>query len=70
MMRGNIRVYHSDLWFAGAAENWELATRIIEEIGEGFDKLEKWYPEDDRTASLPMIYPSMKELSKSIDKKD
>jgi hypothetical protein len=28
---------HAKLWFAGQAENWELADYEIDELGEGFD---------------------------------
>lgn len=69
-MRGSTQVHHSNLWFAGAAENWELAEHMIEELEEGFEKLEKWYPDDDRTKALPMIHPPLNTLADAIEKKD
>lgn len=69
-MRGSTQVHHSNLWFAGAAENWELAEHMIEELEEGFEKLEKWYPNDDRTQAIPMIKPPLNTLTDAIEKQD
>ena len=65
-MRGSTQVHHSNLWFAGAAENWELAEHMIEELEEGFEKLEKWYPNDDRTQAIPMIKPPLNTLTHDL----
>jgi len=35
---------HAKLWFAGQAENWELAAYEIDELGEGFDDIVKFHP--------------------------
>src|ERR1700747_350413 len=35
---------HVKLWFAGQAENWELASYELDEIGEGFDDVLKYHP--------------------------
>lgn len=69
-MRGSTQVHHSNLWFAGSAENWELAEHMIEELEEGFEKLEKWYPNDEETKAIPMIKPPLKNLAKAVEKQD
>src|SRR5690606_11557966 len=69
-MRGSTQVHHSNLWFAGAAVNWELAEHMIEELEEGFEKLEKWYTECDRTKRLSVSLPSLKTVADAIAKKD
>src|SRR5690606_15920971 len=38
-MRGSTQVHHSNLWFAGAAENWELAEHMIEELEKDLKSL-------------------------------
>ena len=35
---------HAKLWFAGQAQNWELASYEIDELGEGFDDVVKFHP--------------------------
>src|SRR3954464_15824196 len=35
---------HAKLYFAGQAENWDLAAYELEEIGEGFDDVLKYPP--------------------------
>ena len=65
-MRGSVQIHHSNLYFAGEAENWELAEHMLEEIEESFEKLEKWYPEDERTAAIPIIESAMNNLAEVI----
>ncbi|MFA5574215.1 MAG: hypothetical protein WC994_04085 [Brumimicrobium sp.] len=69
-MRGSTQIHHSNLWFAGMAENWELADHMLHEIEEGFEKLEKWYPNDERTTFIPMIYEAIEELEDVVELKD
>lgn len=69
-MRGSIQVHHSNLWFAGAAQNWELAEHMIEELEEGFEKLQTWYPNDPETAAMPMIDQPLKIIAEAIDNQD
>ena len=69
-MRGSTQVHHSNLWFAGVAENWDLAEHMVEESEEGFEKLENWYPEDERTAFLPIINDALKKWMKPLPKKN
>src|SRR6185436_10207658 len=35
---------HTKLWLAGQAGNWPLAEYELEELGEGFDDVVKFYP--------------------------
>lgn len=35
---------HAKLWFAGEARNWKLASYELDELGEGFDAVEKYHP--------------------------
>src|SRR5436309_1451846 len=35
---------HAKLWFAGQAENWDLAAYEIDELSEGFDDIVKFHP--------------------------
>src|SRR5690554_4603848 len=67
-MRGSTQIHHSNLWFAGIAENWDLAEHMVEELEEGFQKLEKWYPEDERTAYFPIINDAIKKMDEAIAK--
>jgi hypothetical protein len=34
---------HAKLWFAGEAGNWALAAYELDELGEGFDDVEKYH---------------------------
>jgi hypothetical protein len=70
IMRGSIQVHHSNLWFAGEAENWELAEHIVEELEEGFEKLQTWHPNDVETASIPMVDKPLRNLAEVINNKD
>ncbi|WP_225587444.1 hypothetical protein [Methylomonas fluvii] len=37
-------VRHAKLWFAGRAQNWELAAYEIDELHEGFEDASKFHP--------------------------
>lgn len=39
-----IQMRHSKLWFAGQAQNWNLAAYEIDEIKEGFEDIIKFHP--------------------------
>ena len=67
---------HVKLWFAGQAENWELAAYELDEIGEGFDDIVKFHPthKDSPVAprdAVPRIMTEpIKEVRAAVDKKD
>jgi hypothetical protein len=49
---------HSSLWFAGLAENWELALYQHHELEEVFAKIEELYP-DYKGEPIAMLIGSM-----------
>src|SRR5713101_3812895 len=67
---------HAKLWFAGQAENWELAAYEIDELGEGFDDVVKFHPTHKDSPVAPkdaiprMAAEPLKELRAAVDKKD
>src|SRR5712692_8909865 len=67
---------HAKLWFAGQAENWELAAYEIDELGEGFDDIVKFHPTHKDSPVAPrdaiprMAAEPLKELRAAVDKKD
>jgi len=67
---------HAKLWFAGQAQNWELASYEIDELGEGFDDVVKFHPTHKDSPVAPkdaiprMVTEPIKELRDAIDKKD
>jgi len=67
---------HVKLWFAGRAENWELATYELDELGEGFDDIVKFHPTHKDSPVAPkdaiprMITEPLKQLRTAVDHKD
>ena len=65
---------HAKLWFAGKAENWDLARFELEEIEEGLEDAAKLHPTHDGMAVAEMIKANteapLKEIAKSVDAKD
>jgi hypothetical protein len=67
---------HVKLWFAGRAENWELAAYEIDELGEGFDDVVKFHPTHKDSPVAPkeaiprMITEPLAALRAAVDKKD
>ncbi|MCA1803348.1 MAG: cytochrome c [Rhodothermaceae bacterium] len=62
---------HSSLWFAGVADNWELAYYQHHELEEVFEKIEELYPEYDgepiATLIGNMTSPAMEEVEEAIE---
>jgi hypothetical protein len=50
-----LQIRHSKLWFAAAANNWELADHELDEIKEGFETVGKLYPVVQETSVAPVI---------------
>jgi hypothetical protein len=75
-MMGLQQMRHTKLWFAGQAENWELAAYEIDELGEGFDDIVKFHPTHKDSPVAPrdaiprMVTEPLKELRAAVDKKD
>jgi len=67
---------HVKLWFAGQADNWDLAAYEIDELGEGFDDVVKFHPTHKDSPVAPkdaiprMVTEPLKDLRAAIDKKD
>ena len=67
---------HVKLWFAGQAENWELADYELDELGEGFDDIVKYHPTHEESPVAPkdaiprMIPGPLMDLRSAVDKKD
>ncbi len=67
---------HVKLWFAGQAENWELADYEVDELGEGFDDIVKYHPTHKESPVAPkdaiprMVTQPLKDLRSAIEKKD
>jgi hypothetical protein len=64
------------LWFAGQAENWDLAAYEVDELGEGFDDIVKFHPTHKDSPVAPkeaiprMVTEPIKDLRAAVDKKD
>src|SRR6266705_526921 len=67
---------HVKLWFAGNAENWELAAYELDELGEGFDDIVKFHPTHKDSPVAPrdaiprMVTEPIKDLRAAVDKQD
>src|SRR5882724_8837847 len=67
---------HVKLWFAGQAENWELADYEVDELGEGFDDIVKYHPTHKESPVAPkeaiprMVTQPLTDLRAAIEKKD
>jgi hypothetical protein len=64
---------HAKLWFAGKANNWDLAAYEIDEITEGLEDAEKQVPTHDGIPVADMIKanidPAVEELRKAVGAK-
>ena len=67
------QVRHAKLWFAGEAQNWELAEYEIDEIKEGLDDASRLHPTHDGLPIAELIKANTKapldDLSKAIEAK-
>ena len=67
---------HVKLWFAGQAENWDLAAYELDELGEGFDDIVKYHPTHKDSPVAPkdaiprMVTEPLQALRAAVDKKD
>lgn len=50
-----LQIRHSKLWFAAAASNWALADHELDEMKEGFEDVEKFYPTVHEVSVAPVI---------------
>jgi hypothetical protein len=49
------QIRHSKLWFAAAANNWELADYQLDELKEGFEDVAKLFPTVAEMSVAPVI---------------
>jgi hypothetical protein len=67
---------HVKLWFAGQAENWELAAYELDELSEGFDDVVNFHPTHKDSPVAPkdaiprMMTEPLAQLRAAIEKKD
>jgi hypothetical protein len=66
----NIQVHHEKLWFAGIAENWQLADFEIHEIMEAVGDIKQYAADRPETKSIIMLQPAIDSIGKSIQQKD
>jgi len=64
-----IQVHHEKLWFAGTAENWQLADFEIHEIMEAVDDIKIYASDRPETKNIIMLQPAIDSLNNSIQQK-
>lgn len=72
-----LQIRHARLWFAGEAENWNLATYEVQELKEAFDAVAEYNPDDANLQPLRLadVLPAMTrgpiaDLRKAVDSKN
>lgn len=63
---GMIQSHHSKLWFAGMAENWDLADFYHHETEEHLELLEEYRADKDATKNIKMIKPFLEKVDQAI----
>jgi hypothetical protein len=66
----NIQVHHEKLWFAGTAQNWQLADFEIHEIMEAVDDIKTYASDRPEVKKLVMLQPAIDSLNGSIQQKN
>jgi hypothetical protein len=66
----SIQVHHEKLWFAGNAQNWQLANFEIHEIMEAVDDIKQYASDRPETKSIIMLQPAIDSLNNSIRQKN
>ncbi|HEX5155140.1 MAG TPA: hypothetical protein VFW07_27035 [Parafilimonas sp.] len=65
-----IQVHHEKLWFAGTAENWQLADFEIHEIMEAVDDIKTYAADRPETKKIIMLEPAIDSLNSSIQQRN
>jgi len=65
-----IQVHHEKLWFAGTAENWQLADFEIHEIMEAVDDIKIYASDRPETKDIIMLQPAIDSVNNSIQQKN
>ena len=66
----SIQVHHEKLWFAGNAQNWQLADFEIHEIMEAVDDIKTYAADRPETKSIDMLLPAIDSVNNSIQQKN
>ncbi|HWB61962.1 MAG TPA: hypothetical protein VG603_00525 [Chitinophagales bacterium] len=61
-----IQLHHAKLWFAGKAQNWELANFEMQEINESVEDAKTYCTDRPEIKSLNMIAPALDSLNAAI----
>ena len=65
-----IQVHHEKLWFAGTAQNWQLADFEIHEIMEAVDDIKTYASDRPEVKNMVMLQPAIDSVNNSIQQKD
>lgn len=66
----NIQMHHAKLWFAGQAQNWELADFEIHEIQESLEAVQKYQTERKESKETVILYPALDSVKNAIGQKN
>jgi hypothetical protein len=66
----SIQVHHEKLWFAGNAQNWQLANFEIHEIGEALNDIKQYASDRPETKYINMLKAPVDSLNNSIQQKN
>lgn len=73
LMNASMQVHHTKLWFAGHADNWDLAAYELKEINETIGDIQTFSPEWHGVAIGEMVKsltPNLDNLDQAIKAKD
>src|SRR5690625_1504868 len=65
-----IQSHHYKLWFAGMAENWDLADFYHHETEEHFELLEEYRADKEATKHIKMIKPFLEKIDRAIEEQN
>ncbi len=65
-----LQMHHAKLWFAGINSNWKLADYEIGEMKELADNAGEFETNRPEVQSLPVIYPALDSVLRTIKNKD
>lgn len=65
-----VQVHHAKLWFAGNAQNWDLADFELHEIREALDGIKEYDTARPETKSIDMIDAPMDSMANAVKNKD
>ena len=65
-----VQTHHVKLWFAGNAENWDLAKFEMDETREIFDDVKLYCSDRKELKYLPIIEPGLDSVEHAISKKN